>query len=221
MTDDADPPEPKVKELLAARSPDESSVLRDLERWFGLPSFTEVAERPPRAEDPEVAAILAQREQAIAAVDPALAAWIRARTEDAVDRMLRFDATIDVRIDPDLLRFDPSMAASAIAEPRAVEIPEALTDDLKECTPQALLRDLHRPELDFEKQFEIVDIAAEQRFDIVAEVETAMATSWKLPSLGAMPASEGRALLAELRAYRARPWAELFDAQPLPNRRPS
>lgn len=215
------PAEPKVKDLLASRTPEEAAVLRDLERWFGLPSFTELAERPPRADDPEVAAVLAQREAAIAAVDPALSARIRARTEDAVDRMLRFEATIDVIVDPALPRFDPSMAQSAIAEPREVEIPDALIDDLKECTPQALLRDLHRPELDFEKQLEITDPLAEARLDIVAEVDTAMATSWKLPPLGTSPYAEGSALLAELRAYRARPWPDLFAAQPLPNRRVS
>lgn len=219
--DDPAPADPKVKDLLASGSPDETALRRDLERWFGLPSFTELAERPPRADDPEVAAVLAQRDAAIAAVDPALSARIRARTEDAAERMLRFEATIDLTIDPELARFDASMAGGSIAEPREVEIPEALIDDLKECTPQALLRDLHRPELDFEKQLEMVDGLAAQRIDIVAEVEAAMTTSWKLPPLGASPYAEGRALLADLRAYRARPWPDLFAAQPLPNRRVS
>ena len=33
-------------------------------------------------------------------------------------------------------------------------------DQLEDNTPQALLRDLHRPEIDFQKTFDIVDMAA-------------------------------------------------------------
>jgi hypothetical protein len=89
---------------------------------------------------------------------------------------------------------------------------------MRDVTPQALLRDLHRPELPFEKQFELVDHGAELRRDIVAEIETAMATDWKLPPLGVSPWHEARQLLAELRAERRRAWTGERLAQ-LPNRR--
>ncbi|MBV8760665.1 MAG: hypothetical protein JO257_25455, partial [Deltaproteobacteria bacterium] len=67
------------------------------------------------------------------------------------------------------------------------------------------------------KTFEIVDIAAEQRLDIVAEVQTAMATSWKLPELGASPVIESVALLDGVRAQCRRPWTEYLPE--LRNRR--
>jgi hypothetical protein len=101
------------------------------------------------------------------------------------------------------------MAARAysIAEPREVEIPEELRDDMKDVAPQALLRDLHRPETSFDKQFELIDPV--QRFDIVAEVSAAMATSWKLPPLAGSAMAEERKLLVEDAANRRRPWTEI------------
>jgi hypothetical protein len=214
--------EPKVKDLLAGDPALDPTTLRDLERWFGLPSFEQLAERPPAPpEDPEDVALRERREAAIAAVDPALLASIRHRSEDNPETLLELELTLDVHVDPGIARFDPAMVdrGNALAEPREVDIPEALRDDLMDVTPQALLRDLHRAELFFDKQFEVVDMAAEQRFDIVAEVATAMATSWKLPPLDKLPEAACRELLAELRAYRRRPWPELLRAQPLPNRR--
>ena len=112
---------------------------------------------------------------------------IYARVESTPESLIKFKAQIDVHVDPEIALFDQGMVdrAFTIADPREVEIPEALRDDLKECTPQALLRDLHRSEREFDKTFEVVDMAAEQRVDIVEMVATAMRTSLKLPPLGA------------------------------------
>lgn len=214
--------EPKVKQLLEGTALSEvvdAATQRELERWFGLPSFDQLAEQPPPPpEDAELALLRERRDKALAAIDPAMVERHRVRTEVHPETLLRFAATIDVRVDPDIALFDLAMIERAIAEPREVEIPEELRDDLKECTPQALLRDLHRPELEFTKQFEIVDAAAEQRLDIVAEVASAMATSWKLPPLGVSPWQETRTLLAEVRAERGKPWVDVLRL-PLPNRR--
>ena len=79
------------------------------------------------------------------------------------------------------------------------------------------MRDLHRSETNFDKTFEIIDAAADQRMDIVAEVATAMRTSWKLPPLGDSPWEEARRLLDEARAERRKPWIHSLHA--LPNRR--
>jgi hypothetical protein len=212
VTDDNDP---KAKDVIDA------ATAAELERWFGLPSFQELADKGVETpEDPDVARVREQREKALAAIDPALVEAHRRRT-DPPDDLIRFKPLIDVRVDPSVARLDLSMIdrQHTIAEPREVEISEELRDDLKECTPQALLRDLHRAEIDFDKTFEIVDAAAAQRLDIVAEVADAMRTSWKLPPLGALPFTEARETLAELRAERRQPWAELFARTPLPNRR--
>ncbi len=206
------PAEQTVKQLLDAKT------IAELERWFGLPSFQELAERgEPPPPDPELEAVRERRAKALAAVDPALLEAHRRRTESG-DTLIRFQAVIDVRIDPSMARVDLArIEQQAIAESREVEVPFQISDDLAECTPQAILRDLHRPELYFDKVFEIVDMAAEQRFDIVAAVDDAMRTSWKLPPLGGLPAAEVRALLAELKEERMRSIAHFLPH--LPNRR--
>ena len=159
----------------------------ELERWFGLPSFQQVAEdqarRSRRARRPECRGSAAR--SAMAAVDPALLERIHARTEVQPDGAVAFKPTSTFTSIVDrAVRPSDGRARARIAEPREVEIPDELKDDLKECTPQALLRDLHRPELVFEKAFEVIDMAAEQRLDIVAEVEPAMSDDLKLPPLG-------------------------------------
>ena len=205
--------DPKVKDLIDA------ATRADLERWFGLPSFEQLADQgvspAPPPEDEEIVAVRKRRAEAIAAVDPALLEAHRHRVEPPAD-LLKFQASIDVRVDPNITRIDLARIehGHTIAEPREVEIPEPLRDDLRDCTPQALLRDLHRPEFDFEKLFEIVDVSAEQRFDIVAAVAEAMVTRWTLPPFGASPFQEARALILELRDDRHRPWTDIK----MPNR---
>lgn len=212
MADDQD--DKKVKDLLDA------ATRAELERWFGLPSFEQLADQgikpAPPPEDPEIAAVLKRRAEALAAVDPVLLEAHRRRVEPPAD-LIKFKATIDVRVDPDLAMVDLTMIErqGLVAEPREVERPQELQDDLHDCTPQALLRDLHRPETDFEKVFEIVDMSAEQRLDASAAVAQAMATRWALPPLGPSPFRQARALLLELRDDRHRPWTDIK----MPNRR--
>lgn len=202
-----DDDDPKVKALL------DPATEADLARWFNLPSFQQLAEQPKPAAaegDKDLEAAIERRDRALAAVDPALVETLRVRHEVKPESLLLFEATIETRVRENMSRIDEALVdkAMATAEPRTLELPDALQDDMKDCTPQALLRDLHRAELDFDKTFELVDFAAEQRLDIVAEVKTAMATSWKLPALGASPAAEGAATLATLRAERRRNWLE-------------
>lgn len=214
--------EPKVKELLAGASLErvvDEAAQRELEKWFQLPSFTEVADRAP-GEDPEVAAVRERRARACAQVDPALLESIHMRTERNPETLIRFQAAIEVHVREDVALFDYTMADKvySIAEPREVEISEELRDDLHDVTPQALLRDLHRPETEFEKVFEVVDMAAEQKLDVVAEVRDAMAASWKLPPLGPSPFEEERRGLAEDRlTILRRPWIDIVKNRP--NRR--
>jgi hypothetical protein len=207
-------PEQTVKQLLDAKT------LADLERWFGLPSFQELADKgePPPPPDPDLESAREQRAKAIAAVDPALVEAHRRRVESG-EALIRFQAVIDVRVDPLLTQIDLARIEQkqSIAEPREVEIPDQLRDDLADCTPQAILRDMHRPELYFDKVFEVVDMAAEQRFDIVAAVADAMRTSWKLPPFGRTLAAEARERLAEAKVERMRSIAHLLSS--LPNRR--
>jgi hypothetical protein len=203
----------RVKDLL------DEATQADLERWFGLPSFEQLAEQPPAPapeDDAELVAARERRDQALAAVDRSLLDWIIERVEEKPETLLELELTLDVNVDPSIARFDERMAdnVATFADPRELELPDELKDDLKECTPQALLRDLHRPETDFEKTFEVIDAAAEQRIDIVAEVASAMRTSLKLPPLSASPFVESRRMLEAARADRDKPWAELVVGMP-------
>jgi hypothetical protein len=215
----------RVKEMLEQGTPPlDPATQAELERWFGLPSVTQLEEEGKQAgpaADNEMREVVERRERALAAIDPALLDEIRLRTEDIPDPIGTFKSTIDVLIDEngtEMPFFDFAMLdrVISIGEPREVEIPDALLEDLRECTPQALLRDLHRAEEYFDKQFEIVDAAAEQRLDIVVEVREAMRTSWKLPAFGKSPLEESRAELGSIRAQRKQPWTSFLPH--LPNR---
>jgi hypothetical protein len=205
----------KVKQLL------DPATEADLARWFSLPSFQQLAEQPKPVDvvDEEQKAYIERRDKALASVDPALVESLRVRNEERPSTLTRFEAVIDVHVDDQFGMIDERMIerVGSIAEPRTRELSDDLRDDMKDCTPQALLRDLHRAELDFDKTFEIVDVAAAQRLDIVAEVATAMATSWKLPELGPSPLVESRALLDGVRADRRKRWTDLLPS--LHNRR--
>ena len=225
-TDDDDKPsrDPRVKELL--NKPLEQVVdevtAAQLAQWFGLPSYQQVEDGEVKleAEDPEMVAVRERRAKAIAAIDPALVESHRQRYELAWS-LLDFEVTIEPVIDPDVSLFDQSMVdnRSQIAEPREIERPEDISEEMQDTTPQALLRDLHRPELLFDKIFEVVDVSAEQKIDAVAVVREALATSWKLPALGDPPSVELRKIWDEIRAERRSPWATIPKRAHLPNRR--
>ena len=196
----------------------DAATRAELERWFGLPSFERLADDGVVVEDPEDALARERRARATAAVDPALLDAMHQRNEVRPSTLVKFTPLIDVTIKTEMGSFDHAMAERqlSVGEPREIEVPEELRDDMKDVAPQALLRDLHRPESSFDKQFELYDAAAEQRLDIVAEVAQAMATSWKLPPLDpTTPFEEQRRLLAADRAVRRRPWTEI----PMRNRR--
>ncbi|MEO6775160.1 MAG: hypothetical protein ABI467_19505 [Kofleriaceae bacterium] len=215
MSNPDDIPDVRVKQLLAGEASlddiVDAATQAELQRWFERPSFQQVAAQTSGPANDELDQAIERRDKALAAIDPALLERIRVRTEVRPQTLLRHTWHLDLHIDPDLALIDAAMAERGhqIAEPREVEISEALKDDLKDCTPQALLRDLHRSERVFEKVFEVVDMAAEQRFDIVAEVDQAMRMNLKLPPLAIAPFEEERLLLLEDRATRRRPWTDL------------
>jgi hypothetical protein len=211
-TDDDDK---RVKDMLGETN------LADLQRWFGLPSFTELAEQGKVAEVPEdpYKEARERRERALAAVEPWFLAAIKHRHEYAWS-LLEFEATIDVKVRLDMELFDESMARSrATAEPREIERPEDIEENLAERTPQALLRDLHRVESYFEREYEVYDAEAHQRFNIVSEVAAMMATDLKLPPLENLPGADLRALTAESVEELTRPWNELPKRNRMVNRR--
>jgi hypothetical protein len=199
----------KVKDLL------DDATRADLERWFGLPSFEQLAERgivpaPPPAEDPEFAERRKRQDEALAAVDPVWLEAHRLRVE-AMAAMVIPLPPLALRVDAGIARFDHAMIdhAASVADPRDVERPGDLEDALAERTPQALLRDLHRPEQDFYKAFEQVDVIADYRVDVAATITEAMTPSQAVPQSATTPFQDARALLLELRAERRLPWINI------------
>jgi len=211
----------KVKDMLSEELPLDPATQADLARWFGMPSATQLEEegKQPAFADEDMAVVIERREKALANIDPAFVRTLLDRTEHRPSPIKPIAHPVDVVVNENLALFDHGMVDRAlqIAEPRELELSEELRDDLKECTPQALLRDLHRPELVFDKTFEVVDMAAEQRLDIVAEVKSAMRTSWKLPSFPRKPVDESRDDIAGAQATRRQPWSSFLPF--LPNRR--
>jgi hypothetical protein len=194
-----------VKQLI------DSGTRADLERWFGLPSYEALAERgihpEPPAEESSYAERRKRQDAALAAIDPALVEAHRLRTDRMADP-LALPLEVALHLDPDIVQLDTAMIAqySAIAEPRDVVRPSDLEDALSDCTPQALLRDLHRPELNFDKAFEHTDPMEPYRIDVAANIDEAMTTSTRLAPPQASLFSEGYALLQALRAELKLPW---------------
>jgi hypothetical protein len=218
---DSDDDDRKAKDVLDA------ATQADLARWFGLPSFTQVEEEAAKAPAPtagmdaEVAALVERRQKACAAVDPVLLSNIIARHDVNPEDVFVFDTTIEIHVDKKFGVVDDVLVerAGAIADPREVELPEALIDALKECTPQALLRDLHRAETDFEKQFEYVDALEDARIDASAEARTAMSTRHFMPKREEPAFYAARRVWQSVRSERRRPMGEIL--QELPGRRVS
>ena len=206
---DSDPNAPgdkTVKELLDA------ATQANLARWFGLPSFEQLADQgkppAPHAEDPEFAEARRRRAAAIAAVDLRLLGDVDRRTQPARP-MASFQQAIEVRVDPSI-GFAPKMGGRPLAEPRDYERPGDIETELRESSPQALLRDLHRAELTFQMRFEWVDPLPEARLASSLVATEVMTMRWSLPHRPPVsPFHEARALVREAQRQRLEPWAEI------------
>jgi hypothetical protein len=216
MVDDDD--DRRVKDLIAAAKAGDAEIdpatAADLARWFGMPSYQQVAEGEVklerRPEDPQVVARREAIDKALESIDPVLCDELHARWAD-VDTLILFEPAELRRIDPSISALDPVLVALAdMADPREVEIPIEMFDDLRECTPQAVLRDLARPEIEFRLALEVdQSVAAALPVDGVALVREAVRTRNK-PELGGPSVStQIREALAPVKRAKREPWAEL------------
>lgn len=209
--------EPRVRDLIergepAAPEPDLETLAR-LAAWFELPSFDQLIESgtpagaPSRAEQ-----IQRQRAQALAEIDPAL-----------VDRLHRPLAIADelARVVPGPVTAERRVLAideAAIPTPptdedyREVEIPGPLRRDLSTCTPQAFLRDLHRPEKEFYVQLESPwqDDGDDDPppADPMAPVRDTLRVDYRVGTTVPSAITAMAASWSDLRARLAAPWAE-------------
>ena len=180
MTDDAPPKstpdgsspnEPTVKQLLEdPRGQSEAldpATLAELQRWFGLPSAMDL---PPPEPEPEQ---LSKREAAMAAVDPGFLDYLH-RVSNRLPMMIE-EPSVELHTKEDHAtiaeRFE---GMGKLGEPREIEVSYLLIDDLKECVPQALLRDLHRLEEHYAPYYELTKVSEgipDVRRDIQAAIE--------------------------------------------------
>jgi hypothetical protein len=216
MTDDTDDDaEPRVRDLLRRREEAEAALApttqSQLRAWFGLPSFDDLAEAgivAPEVED-ELSKRKKKRAETLANVDPAMIALMDRHT-DVADRF-RIRISLAEKAEARLARFDDTAIQVPTEDDfREVDIPHALREDLSNCTPQAFLRDLARPETDFSVRFQPAwdDLSEEPAGDPWEPIRSSIYQDYRAgttiePAVRAM-----RAAIADLRALLARPWAE-------------
>lgn len=230
MTDD-DPKDPKVKALVERDQSQpldqfvDAATAAQLERWFGLPSFTQVEEGEVelQQEDPEVAAVRERRKRVASEIDPVLLAEIEQR-HIPPDDLIKFTATLEP-IDTTIGLVDTSYVDSSgtIAEERLYEQPEDIQEVLRENTPQALLRDLHRLEEDYDRPRGGFDEYDEDQpppepllVDVASKIDEVMALRF-----GFEPhvAPDMRQLSGEYRSEIMKSWVETANSGTLYNRR--
>ncbi len=199
-----------------------------LARWFGMPSADGAFAARALDPDGDAEAELPDDDRAPVVDDATRAAALAAVEPALLDRLWRHADgarfTVMSRLPElalvarDLSRLDPSrmVRSDAIAEPREVEIPQALRDDLRECTPQALLRDLERPIFDFALEFER-GLAEDVPPDASRLARAAMAVS----AQATFPTPTTRELADQARAMRAKhdgSWGDLPEQLQLASR---
>ena len=226
MADPTDPPddEPRARDVAAAKSTADleerldPETVRQLAAWFGLPSYQQLEEERAAAnaptEDSERAAEIREMEAKIDAVVD----------RELLDRIFSWptagDAMFDEIVPPELhlrerlLLSDErfSEVLGAIGEPREVQIPRELEEDLQECTPQAMLRDLYRPEPQFDKYLTYGEPEPTPA-SLIADIRTIACADYTVrPEPSARTRYEDA--LAELRRVKALPWGDLSKPKP-------
>lgn len=233
MTDD-DPKDPKVKALVE-RDPSQpldqfvdAATAAQLERWFGLPSFAQVesgeVEGVPVEENPddEFAEIRERRRKLLADVDHALLERIEQRHTPR-DGLFQFAPSIDP-ITVTLSVFDAAYAESraTISDERNYERPDYVIEALAENAPQALLRDLHRLDVDFTRtkddDWDMEERPAPEPFlvDLVAQIDELMAKRFHLEPVATPDVAH---LMDDMRSEINQSWVDIANSGRLYNRR--
>jgi hypothetical protein len=196
-------------EVEATLRPDE---IAQLEAWFGRPSMTELVEKGEvrldmwgRPIDVEAERKRTEaRERATEAVDPRMVEYIE-RHVPAGDRLLQFHASLEVHIDP--APFEKPLITLNRPDIAEFERPEDLADAMREATPQALLRDLHRSEEQFTIEY-VRPEAVESDADPFGEARRAIAAGYNYaPEMRCM--TQARDALRPLVEAKAAVWSEI------------
>jgi hypothetical protein len=232
--DDRDPPpdepspaEPRARDIASAKSTAEleekldPETIAQLASWFGLPSFEQIEEEQRQAAPAEDAEFAAKRERmakASAAVEPAMVELLE-RHRPRGDRMLgdRLPPPMEVRI-REIARVDASMIdqLAQIAEPRDVQRPHWIDEACKEGAPQAILRDLHRPESTFTLGYPLPD-PEPGLSELTGDIRAVTARSYKVRPNLTPSVVHMRDALAELHHWKRVPWGTLTKRSETPD----
>lgn len=215
--------EPRGVDLVRAKTADEvqsplvdAKTMAQLASWFGLPSFTELEERGAAApeEAPDDKHWREIREKLAAHVQPAMIERVASKVHSA-DRLLLVREPGPMASEAVVLlhdeRFSDQMAMAI--EPRVLELSSEHLSDLNDCAPQAILRDLYRPEADFCEPCTWREQLEPPRADDLLEVREIMKLRFPMPPW-IKPVGEYLEAVADMRIWMAKDWGALPIPRP-------
>jgi hypothetical protein len=206
--------EPRVRELLArgpaaAESEDlDPATIAQLAAWFGAPAAGNAAAAPEVERGQDAAA---RRARALAAVDPGFVSALHARWARG-EALLRVTRPL-ARPRRAPSKFDLAVWNLHLGDaPREVELPEGIGDALREPTPQAILRDLHRPEQHWPKRLLPEDLGVDVAgLRTRARIDEILSTNYSVRiDDEPIPARILADATADLRASLRAPWEDSF-----------
>jgi hypothetical protein len=189
-----------------------TTTIEQLRAWFSLPSFEDLEEAGAGAA-PRPLSVEQERQAEIEKVLEHVSPTLFARLEERAAGRRRLGlTTLEKRpweTPDDMISVEDTRAPTEDAW-REVEIPMELRADLKQCTPQAFLRDLYRPESEFwiRMQPAFDDELEPVRMDELAALRALILADYRV-GIDLTPATEKiRADYAARRAVMKRPWHE-------------
>ena len=207
----------RASDVIAGRVPEEEldpATIAQLAAWFGAPLPSQDAgPRPGFGEDPEILEVRERRHRAAASVEPEFLAQFEAKPAEA-EALLRLPEPLRLSIEErPLAKLDMDAWNLVLSqEIREHERPDDIIDALQERTPQAILRDLHRPEMYWQLTMHSISLGVDTagtrgRARIEAAIHTRYAFHRSEMPLATRLASEG---MAELRSRLAEPWENAY-----------
>lgn len=209
-------------DLVRAKTSDELAGKLDpqttaqLAAWFGLPSYTELAERgetgPKESEDDKYWREL--RAKIADAVLPAMIERVASKVTSA-DRLLQLRELAPMTTEVPVLLHDERFSdqVGMASEPRVLELSNEHLSDLNDCAPQAILRDLYRPEADFCEPCTWREPWGTPPPDDRAMVREVMNQRYPMPPW-IKPVAEFHEATADMRVWKAKDWGALPIPRP-------
>lgn len=204
--------EPRAGDLVSGRASTDDldpETIAQLAAWFGAPA-AEVTPQQPTKEQPqdrEMRELWERRRRAMDAVDPSLVAKLDAKRESG-EGFIRLPEPPTLNLERPLDTLDMSVWKLHLSDIRDYERPEDIRDLLAENTPQSLLRDLHRPVLNWPKYLKPEDTGVDVGGQAaLTEVHRIVTTRYQV-RMGEHPLASHQIgeHMADLRARLDEPW---------------